>query len=260
MIGRLLIIFFVLSSVANTFAQSPKSVEASLKRYLKEVSDYGNYGSRYNERRLNAANDKIRALLLSGGRTAAILRYSFPKLKGDMYIATSPDGKFRIYSWDLETGGTMHDFASVFQYQGKSGKVYTRAPIDDEESAGSFYTQIFQTDSKRGPIYLANGNFIGSSSLNGQSIEAFAIEGEKFDAKPNVIRTSTGLTNSISFAYDFFSVVDHSERPVRLVFYDPAKREFRFPVIIEDDDALQGRVTNKYIIYRFNNNVFVKVN
>ena len=39
-----------------------------------------------------------------------------------MFVATSADGKLRVYSW-TSNWGTMHDFDSVYQYRGKSGKV-----------------------------------------------------------------------------------------------------------------------------------------
>jgi hypothetical protein len=101
--------------------------------------------------------------------------------------------------------------------------------------------------------------FIGSTSLAGQGIHAFRINGDKLDRKAKVIRTTSGVTDSISFAYDFFSVVDHRERPIRLFSYDEVKRSFRFPVVIEDSKTPQGRVTNRFITYRFDGKYFVKV-
>ena len=189
-----------------------------------------------------------------------MLAYKFPKLSDKMYVATSRDGRFRIYSWDLSDGGTMHNFDNVFQYKGKSGKVYTWSRSQDAEGdAGSFYTQVFQTDTPLGPIYLGTSTFIGSTSLNGQTIRAFRINGEKFDPAAKVIRTRSGITDSVSFGYDFFTVVDHPERPVKLFYYDEAKKSFRFPIVIEDRKTPQGRVTNRYITYRFDGKHFVKV-
>jgi hypothetical protein len=155
----------------------------------------------------------------------------------------------------------MHDFDNVYQYQGKSGKVYTwTAPAESEGSAGSFYHQIFQVDTATGAIYLTVGTFIGSTSLVGQSISVVRIDGDKLIPDDKLIRTASGLNNSINFSYDFFSVVDHPERPVKLFFYDEAKQAFRFPIVIEDQKTPQGRVTNKFITYRFNGKYFEKVN
>lgn len=254
-----LTILFMFVPVLVAAGQSPIEVERGLLRHLKDVSKYGTYAGSYDDKKSAAANRQVRNELIRNGNRPAILKYAFPKLKGEMFITTSNDGKLRIYSWDMETGGTMHDYASVFQYQGKSGKVYTWSETGDEESAGPFYTQIFQVPTKTNTIYLINSTFIASSSLSGQSLDAVRILGEKLDRKARLIRTSSGLTHTVGFAYDFFSVVDRPERPIKLFFFDEAKREFRFPVVIEDDDVPQGRVTDKYIHYRFNGTHFVKV-
>lgn len=253
------IILIVLLSVLVINAQTPAAVERNLLKHLGDISKYGTYAGSYDEKGSAAANRQMRNELIRNGNRPAILKYAFPKLKGEMFITTSNDGKLRIYSWDMETGGTMHDYASVFQYQGKSGKVYTWSETGDEESAGPFYTQIFQVPTKTNTIYLINSTFIASSSLSGQSLDAVRILGEKLDRKARLIRTSSGLTHTVGFAYDFFSVVDRPERPIKLFFFDEAKREFRFPVVIEDDEVPQGRVTDKYIHYRFNGTHFVKV-
>lgn len=243
---------------ASAAAQSPATVEREIVGHLDAITKYGSYGDSYDEAKLTKHNELLKNTLIRNGKRSEILHYAFPKLDGKMFVATSADGKLRVYSWDLETGGTMHDFESVYQYRGKSGKVYTWTETRDDESAGTFCTQIFDVPSANGTIYLTNSTFIGSTSLAGQSIDVVRIDGEKLDTKAKLIRTGSGLKNSISIGYDFFSVVDHPERPVKLVYFNAAKKEFRFPVVIEDDKTPQGRVTNKFITYRFNGKYFVR--
>ena len=101
--------------------------------------------------------------------------------------------------------------------------------------------------------------FIGSTSLAGQTLKAFRINGEKLDTDTKVIKTATGIKNSVGFAFDFFTVADHPERPVRLFSYNETNKSFRFPVVIEDKRTPQGRVTSKFITYRFDGKYFVKV-
>ena len=129
----------------------------------------------------------------------------------------------------------------------------------EDRGAGDFVIRSSRQILAGQPIYLAVSTFVGSTSLAGQTITAYKITGEKLDTNSKVIRTASGLTNSIRFAYDFFSVVDHRERPVSLFFYDDAKRSFRFPIVIEDSKTPQGRVTNRFITYRFDGKYFVKV-
>ncbi len=246
-------------AVGVSSAQSPAALERELLTHLESVSATGNYSGNYDETRLFEANDKIREILLSKGRDVDVLRYGFPNLQDEMYVATSSDGKLRVYSWDKQTGGTMRDFASVFQYQGRSGKVFTWTGDDLGDSAGSFYVNIYHVNSRTGPIYLATSTFIGSTSLHGHSIQVVRIVGDKLDLKSNLIRTPSGLKNSVGFAYDFFTVVDRPERPINLFQFDAVRKTFRFPVVIEDNKTPQGRVTDKFITYRFDGRYFVRM-
>jgi hypothetical protein len=253
--------FFVLGSSAA--AQSLLKVEAELAGHLDRLDKASNYGGSSDYDVLAAENTALQAALVKYGARTDVLGYRFPKLKERMYITTSRDGKLRAYSWDTNEGGTMHDFMTVFQYMGKSGKVMTATdPYEqsmEDRGAGAFVHQIFQTDATSGPVYLVVDTWIGSTSLAGQGIHAFRIEGDKLDRKAKVIKTAGGITDNVGFGYDFFSVVDHPERPVRLFSYDEVKRSFRFPVVIEDSKTPQGRVTNKFITYRFDGKFFVKV-
>jgi len=254
----LLIAPFVLLLALAASAQTTASIERELSGYLDNMAKYGSYGGSYDDKKLSDNAARFRATLIKSASRRDLLTYSFPALKDKIYIATSPDKRFRIYSWDLEDGGTMHDFDHIVQYLGSSGKVNVWAP-EETDGGGGFYTDIFQTDTPRGPIYLAVSTFIGSTSINGQTIEAFTVTGDKLNEKANVIQTAKGLTNSISFGYDFFSVVDRPERPVKLVYWNTAEKSFRFPIVIEDDKSPNGRVTNKFITYKFNGKYFVKV-
>jgi hypothetical protein len=241
-------------------AQTVSKIETELLGHLRDIEKYSNYAGNPDTDRLEKANDGLRATLIKYGGQAATLNYGFPRLKDKMYVVTSRDRKFRVYSWDRQSGGSMHDFDNVFQYRGTGGRVRTwTAPRPDETGAGTFYTQVFQVDTPAGRVYLANGTGVYSTSLAGQSLEAYRIDGDKFISGVKVIRTRSGLTSSIRFSYDFFSVVDHPERPVKLFYFDEGKRSFRFPIVIEDKKTPQGRVTDKYITYRFDGRQFVKV-
>ncbi|HXF43214.1 MAG TPA: hypothetical protein VNK26_05690 [Pyrinomonadaceae bacterium] len=243
------------------YTQSPKVIEQRLLGYLDTMQANGSYSGSYNEEKLNEATDKFISALLEAGRRADILRYSFPALKEKIFITTSPDGNFRIYSWDQETGGTMHDFLSLFQFRGRGGRVFARLERSREEDIpGSFYHDIFQLNTALGKIYLTVSTFIGSTSFQSQTIKAFSLNGNRLQSDLKIFKTSGGIKNNISFAYDFFSVVDRPERPVRLFSFNAAKKEFSFPVVIEDEKTPQGRVTDKRITYRYNGRYFVRSN
>jgi len=251
-------LLFLLILGTTGLGQTPRAVEDRLLGHLSALEKSSNYGGTADYEELDKINIKLKADLVRLGRSASTLAYRFPRLKGKMFISTSTDGRFRVYSWDEETGGTMHDFESVFQFKDASGKVqtWTRPSIDDD--SGGFFHDVFQVTTKSGPAYLAVSTGIASSSLAVQSISAFQVKGNSLNSSVKIIRTAKGLTDSISFAYDFFSVVDHPERPIKLFKFDEGKRSFSFPVVIEDENTPQGRVTNKLITYRFNGSYFVK--
>jgi hypothetical protein len=251
---------FLLAFAIPAFAQSNAQIEKELVAAIKEVQKYGTYGGGYEEDKLSKAQDVFEEKLLKYTKIASTLSYKFAALDEDMYIATSDDGKFRIYSWDLEDGGTMHDFDRVYQYQGADGKVYSKTDEPTEEGGGGgFVTDIFTLDTKNDKVYIVCATFIGSTSDNYQSADLYKIEGDKLDDKVNLIKTKSGLTNTLGFEYNFFSVVDREERPVRLISFDKKTKTLKIPVVIEDKEFPNGRVTKKFISYQFNGTYFVKI-
>lgn len=254
----LLVVFFTCAFPA--FGQNANAVEKQILEHLEKLSKFAGHRSSDSQGAVDAENDAIRSLLLKSGTRRDILKYAFPALSKEMIIATSPDGKLRTYSWDAESGGSASWYETVFQFISSDGKLRTWVPRYPEgEVCPPFYSQIFQMDVPGGRIYLLNSTSLCSTSLSVQDISVVRIDARRLGSGVKLIRTGRGVTDTIRFAYDFFSVVDHPERPVKLVFFNAAKKEFRFPVVIEDDKTPQGRVTDKFITYRFNGKYFVKV-
>ncbi len=260
MIKLIVLILFVFS--LSAFGQSNAQIEKELVTAIKDVQKYSNYGSGYDEDKLSKANDVFEEKLLKYTKTSSTLNYKFSELSDLLYVATSDDRKFRIYSWDMEDGGTMHDYSSVYQYQGADGKVYSKTDEktgEEEGGAGSFVYDIFTVDAKSGKIYIVCSTFIGSTSDHSQSASLYKIKGKTLDNNVKLIKTKSGLTNSLGFEYNFFSVVDRPERPVKLISFDKKTKTLKIPVVIEDKEFPNGKVTNKFISYQFNGTYFVKV-
>ena len=253
--------FLMFAFAPSVFAQSSAQIEKELIAALKEVQKYGTYGGGHDEEKLSKAQDVFAAKILKYTKIASTLSYKFTALADDMYIATSEDGKFRIYSWDLEDGGTMHFFARVYQYLATDGKVHSEIEKPTEEGeAGGFAHDIFTLDTRDGKVYIVCSTFVGSSKDEFQSADLYKIEGEKLNDDVKLIKTKSGLTSTLGFGYDFFSVVDRKERPVKLISFDQKTKTLKIPVVIEDTELSSGRVTKKFISYRFDGTYFVKVN
>src|SRR4051812_15691776 len=108
------LLFLLVLVPCVAFGQGPAAVEKELIGHLNTISKYGNYAGTYDGDKLDTANTALKNALVKYGKRADILAFPFSKLNNKMYVVTSRDGRFRVYSWDLEDGGTMHDFENVF--------------------------------------------------------------------------------------------------------------------------------------------------
>jgi hypothetical protein len=255
LIGILILVF----ATFNIVAENTKEIENDLVQKLDEIQKWSSYGGNYDEEKLLTANESFRKTLAKYAVQKIVLEYPFPKLKGKMQIATSPDGKFRVYSWDTEMGGTMHDFDNLYQFIGSDGKISTEERVGDEDDFGGFTYDVFEIDTKAGRVYLDCSTFIGSTMDRSQSLTLRKIVGSKLDRNVKLIKTASGITDSLGIEYNFFSVVDRKERPIKLFSYDAETKTIKFPVVVEDAKVPIGKVTGRFIYYRFDGNYFVKV-
>ncbi len=203
---------------------------------------------------LEKANGDFRKLLLKyTSQNPSTLTFAFKKLDNEgLSIATSADGLFRIYSWDTYTGGTMDNFDNVYQYKA-NGKVFSKTikENEDESDPGYYYSTVYSVSNKGKTFYLGLRHGIYSTKDSYQGVKAFSIISNSLNAKTKLIKTKNDLSNALGFEFDFFSVVNHLERPVMLIKFDAAAKTLSFPVVLES-----GEVTEKNIVYRFTGQYF----
>ena len=241
-------------------AQSNEQIERELVGHIKNIQKWSVYGSDYQDDALSKENEIFADKLLKYTKTASTLSYEFGELAKHLSIATAEDGNLRVFSWDTEDGGTMHNFATVYQYRGADGKIRSKIRDLGEGDAGSFVYDVFTLNTKSGKVYLVCTTFIGSTNDHYQAVRLYKIKGDALDDAVKLIKTKSGLTDSLGFEYNFFSVVNRAERPVKLISFDKKTGTIKIPVVIEDKEFPNGRVTNKFISYKFNGTYFVKVN
>lgn len=174
----------------------------------------------------------------------ATFKHPFTQLKERCFITTAADGLLRVYSWDTWLGGTAHIFSSMAQFQ--SGEA-----IFLEEIGGmGFFSEIYMVKTPQKTYYLALSHGIFSTADAGQSLDAYTIE--QNELRPvELFNTKGKMSTSISFEFDFFSVVERPERPMKLIKYDEQKKIISMPVI-----AKNGAVTELFTRYRFNGKYF----
>jgi len=180
----------------------------------------------------------------------ATLSYKFKSLTDSnaCHIVTSTDGLLRIYSWDTWLGGTMHDFNNIFQFK-SNNKIYST-----ENDGGTYFIDIFTLKTGDKTYYLTVSDESESTKFAYETLSIYTVSNDTLNDKVKLIKTQSGLNNSISFEYDFFSVAGRPERPIHLIKYDINKKTLYIPIVLAD-----GKVTNRYIIYQFNGQYFEKV-
>lgn len=256
-----LLLFAVIVFLAPVAAaQSTATVERELVSHIKAIGKFARENSPEASAKLDAENEALKAKLVKYGRLASTLKYDFPELKKYLSIATSKDRKFRIYSWDTETGGTMHFYENVFQYEGVGGKVFSKAAVRADSDPGGFYHDIFQVTGKSGPIYIGRLTATLSTRDAYEEVSLFRISGAKLDDDLRLFKTKGGMQNRIGYEYDFFSVIDRKERPIKLARFDERSNTVLIPVVIVDPkNDNKAKVTKRFIKYRFNGTSFVNV-
>ena len=252
----LLVGAFALSAFGQTNAQ----IEQELVGHIKNIEKWSSYGEESNDELLSKENKIFEEKLLKYTKIAATLSYKFAALDEFMHIATSVDGRLRVFSWDTQDGGTMHRFSRVYQYRDAGGKVNSKSDDLDEEDAGSYVDDIFTVETKGGKVYLVCSTAIISTSQRYQSVSLYQIAGARLDDEVKMIKTRSGLTSYVAFEYDFFSIAESKGRPASLVSFDQKTNVLRIPVVINDKEFPNGRVTAKRIGYKFDGTYFVRTN
>ena len=256
---HLLLVVLMLFSLVPAFADD-KKIEASLVAALEEVSKYSMYGADAGDdwEKLEAANTKFRDLLLKvTAENPSTIEYGFPKLAQMMRIGTSPDGNFRVYSWDTESGGTMHFYDNVYQFRTAKG-VYSQGSKFEEGDAQSFVNKIGEFETPAGMIYLEFATSVLSTSLWGQSVTAFRItkEGKLEEAK--VFTEDGEETATLAVGFDFFSLPE-DKMDEHVFAFDPKTLTLSYPVVKETEDVPQGAVTEEKITLLFDGKRFAQI-
>jgi len=142
----------------------------------------------------------------------ATLNYQFKNLidSNICSVVTSRDNEFRIYSWDTWLGGTMHNFKNLFQFK-SDNKVYSTYLKTNKQDFGTYFTDIFTLKANNKTYYLTVSGGSESTKDAYETIRIYTISKDLINDKVKLIKTRSGLQNSISYEYDFFSVVDRPE-------------------------------------------------
>jgi hypothetical protein len=180
------------------------------------------------------------------------LNYEFRNLVNERNctIITSKDMNFRVYSWNLLTGGTMHFYKILYQYRANN-QIFSIIPEYDEMDPGEFCSEIFTVKIRNRTYYLLVTNGIYTSQDASQSVSAFTIKNKKMIDSVKLFKSKKDTLHEIIVTFNFLSVVDRPERPLKLITYDEERKILSIPVVDKD-----GRVIKKSSLYQLRGDYF----
>lgn len=251
--------FICLCTVHLALGQNISTIEKQLSEAFQKIDYWSSEGRDHQNAydSLAAANIKFENLLLQYTTShPQTLRHSFKSLeKNGLIIATSEDGKFRIYSWDTWTGGTMHFFKNIFQYESDQ-KIYSKAEESQGEGdPGCYYHQINDVISENKKYYLTQNKAILSSGMSYHSLKVFSINNGQLNAKAQLIKTQSGIKNQLGYEVDLTASANKNyEGRDYEIEYDPQNKIISIPVIQAD-----SKITAKKVRYQFKGKYFEKL-
>lgn len=241
------------------FGQNISMIEKQLNDAFQKINYWSSDGrdqkNAYDS--LAAANTKFEKLLVQYTSShPQTINHGFKSLeKKGLIVTTSEDGKFRIYSWDTWTGGTMHFFRNVFQYE-TDKKVYSKAAENQGEGdPGCYYNQINDVISDNKKYYLTQSKAILSSGLSFHKIKVFSFDNGQLNDKAQLIKTQSGIKNQLSYEVDLTASANRNyDGRDYEIEYDKKNKIISIPLIQAD-----SKVTTKKIRYQFKGKYFEKI-
>ena len=171
-IFHLLILLFV----APTLFAQPKQIKDFENNFCKEYWKASDINLDFEKRELQMEkfSEKVENFIK---KNPQILNFPLKKIDECISINTSKNRILRVYSWDIQMGGTAHAFNTLFQYK-SNGKVYTASP--QEDNLDRLYHTVHQLNFGSKTYYLLESTAVGSSRDYSVAIEAFEIIQNKF--------------------------------------------------------------------------------
>lgn len=208
---------------------------------------------------LDKYNRKFQNLIIDfSSKNPKTLAYPFDTDKAGFNIVSSKDGNFRIYTWNEFGGGTMQFYQNVFQFE-SAGKVFSKLNIKDNQDNGCRYFEINEVESAGKKYYITSSIIIGSSANFYYQIKVFSIENGELNENAKLIKTKTGIRNTLGYEVDLSSSsnrdrtdgIESSDymQPI----YDKKTNTIIIPLITSD-----GKITKNKIKYQFNGAYFEK--
>jgi len=183
----------------------------------------------------------------------ACLAYDFPVLRDSgLVITTSADGKFRIYAWDNEAGGSMRYFEHVLQYRSPAGIKATMLGGSSMDDEGGWFELIHPFKTATVTYYLAFSRAIACGVCRMETVRAFRIGSNGLIGPIKLFKKGSTLNDDIHLEFRDFDRRRTSGPMLHGLKYDSLRRTIKVPSL----DEMEGAPTAPYTTYRWNGHYF----
>ena len=184
----------------------------------------------------------------------ACLAYNFPVLRDSgLVITTSADGKFRVYAWDNEAGGSMRYFDHVLQYHSAGGVKATMLGGSSMDYEIGWYELIQPFKTPTATYYLAFSRAIHCGVCRLETVRAFRIGSNGLVGPIKLFMKAGQLDDDIHLEFRDFDHRRTANPMLHGLKYDSVHQTISVPSL----DELEGEPTAPYTTYRWNGRYFV---
>lgn len=226
--NRITVLFAIIFPLF-TFAQPLQEQEDNLASLLTELRNTKDANTR------TKVNTNFKKELLKAIETSGSFQYPFAQLRS-LGCITSPDGKVRIYNWNIENEEdlTQQYFGFIQKYDDKKGKyqIYdlkcdrmmnipkSNEVVDQNNWYGALYYKIIPVERNKKTYYTLLGWDGNNSMSNLKVIDALHFTGSQAKFGAPIFRQHKEALNRVWFEYakDVTMHLNYEEKYKRIIF------------------------------------------
>ncbi len=256
---KLILIFFIFFKGTH-FSQDQNLTEKKLINLIDKRIFWSESSSDKAYDSLTKYNNEFEKFILDfTSKNPKTITHSFDKVKVGLNIISSEDGLFRIYNWNTFEGGTMQFYKNIFQYN-IDGKIYSKLNVKDLNDNGCNFYEVNDIIKNNKHYYVTSSISVGSSAAYYYKVKVFSIDKEILDENAKLIKTKSGLKNTLGYNIDLSSSSNRDRNDgiessdfIKLI-YDKKNQTILIPLV-----NANGKITKNKIKYKFNGNFFEKI-
>ena len=234
------------------YANQCEIIDTELAASYSEMKTYGSYNEN-NEEKYQSSEKHFKDALAKIEKLEGKFCAWEKAPKAGVGVLTSKDNKLQILTWDWQSGGTMHEYGSIWRYQLPNGTWKTEF---NELDSDSDITSLTAPKLNGKPYYFVETADIYSQCHHAIAAKFYQIT-EKGLEEANLIQGKKPTSN---IEVSFISYTNNDLPESNAYFdYDLKNNRFSFPLVHEFEETCgNGKMTSERIYYRFDGKHFVK--